>query len=111
MQVDPKEYGQFYAGDSYILLYSYLISGKEAWIIYFWQGRDSSLDEKGASALLAAELDRKLGGSPVQVRVVQNKGERVDHCIIRAAANSWSGFSFCCSLQSRTTSCSCSRAR
>jgi hypothetical protein len=34
-------------------------------------------DEKAASALLAAELDRKLGGSPVQVRVVQNKGECV----------------------------------
>jgi len=43
------------------------------YIIYFWQGRDSSTDEKGASALLAKELDDQLGDRPVQVRVVQGK--------------------------------------
>jgi advillin len=43
----------------------------DAWIIYFWQGRDSSSDEKGAAALLTVDLDNSLGGEPVQVRVVQ----------------------------------------
>jgi advillin len=72
--VDAKNYGQFFAGDSYLILYSYqLPGGKPAWIIYFWQGRDSSLDEKASSALLAVDMDRELGGSPVQVRVVQSK--------------------------------------
>jgi hypothetical protein len=70
----PKDqYGQFYAGDSYVLLYSYKINGKDAWIIYFWQGRDSSTDEKAASAIVAAQMDKDMGGAPVQVRVVQNK--------------------------------------
>jgi hypothetical protein len=72
--VDPSTYGQFYGGDSYIVLYSYKDQrGKEAWIIYFWQGRESSKDEIGASALLAKELDDSMGGAPVQVRVVQGK--------------------------------------
>jgi hypothetical protein len=66
-------YGQFFGGDSYILLYTYLVKGKENYIIYFWQGRDSSQDEKGASALLAVEMDDALGGAAVQVRVVQGE--------------------------------------
>lgn len=66
-------YGQFWAGDSFIVLYTYKINSKKAWIIYFWQGRDSTNDEKGASALFAKEMDDELGGDPVQVRVVQNK--------------------------------------
>lgn len=71
--LDKNLYGQFWAGDSFIVLYTYKINSKTAWIIYFWQGRDSSLDEKGTSALLAKEIDDELGGDPVQVRVVQNK--------------------------------------
>ena len=42
-------------------------------IIYFWQGKDSTKDEIGASALLAKDLDDEMGGAPVQVRVVQGK--------------------------------------
>lgn len=66
-------YGQFWAGDSFIVLYSYEINRKPAYIIYFWQGRDSSTDEKGASALIAKDMDDTMGGSPVQVRVTQGK--------------------------------------
>jgi len=70
----PKEkYGEFYSGDSFVILYTYLVNSKENYIIYFWQGLDSSQDEKGASALWAKNLDDKYGGAPVQVRVVQNK--------------------------------------
>jgi hypothetical protein len=70
----PKErYGEFYSGDSFVMLYTYLVNDKENYIIYFWQGLDSSQDEKGASALWAKNLDDKYGGAPVQVRVVQNK--------------------------------------
>lgn len=71
----PKElYGQFYGGDSYIVLYKYKDArGKDAAFIYFWQGLKSSQDEKAASAMLAMKLDDELGGYPVQCRVVQNK--------------------------------------
>lgn len=65
--------GEFYQGDSFVMLYTYLVNNKEEYIIYFWQGLESSQDEVGASALWAKELDDKYGGAPVQVRVVQNK--------------------------------------
>uniref|UniRef100_A0A672SKY7 Gelsolin n=1 Tax=Sinocyclocheilus grahami TaxID=75366 RepID=A0A672SKY7_SINGR len=71
--VDPSTYGQFYGGDSYIILYNYRHGGRQGHIIYIWQGKDSSQDEIGASAILAAQLDDELGGGPVQVRVVQGK--------------------------------------
>lgn len=71
--VEEKMYGQFFGGDSYVILYSYMHNSKEMHIIYFWQGLKSSQDERGASALQAKNLDDKMGGEPVQVRVVQNK--------------------------------------
>ena len=60
-------HGQFFGGDSYIVLYKYNANNREEAMIYFWQGRDSSKDEIGASALLAKDLDDELGGFPVQV--------------------------------------------
>lgn len=71
--VDPSTHGQFYGGDSYIILYNYSHGGRQGHIIYMWQGADSSHDEIGASAILGAQLDDELGGGPVQVRVVQGK--------------------------------------
>uniref|UniRef100_A0A671KBP4 Gelsolin n=1 Tax=Sinocyclocheilus anshuiensis TaxID=1608454 RepID=A0A671KBP4_9TELE len=71
--VDPSILGQFFGGDSYIILYSYKHGGRQGQIIYIWQGEESSQDEKGASAILAGQLDTELGGSPVQVRVIEGK--------------------------------------
>eukprot|EP01099_Mayorella_cantabrigiensis_P000414 TRINITY_DN1191_c0_g1_i1.p1 TRINITY_DN1191_c0_g1~~TRINITY_DN1191_c0_g1_i1.p1 ORF type:complete len:857 (-),score=275.17 TRINITY_DN1191_c0_g1_i1:59-2320(-) len=78
VDVPKPTYGQFFSGDSYVLLYSYggnPKAGKEHFnhIIYFWQGSSSSTDEKSSAALHAKELDDSMGGTPVQVRVVQNK--------------------------------------
>lgn len=70
----PKDqYGQFFSGDSYIVLFSYKVNSKDKYLIYFWQGRDSSNDEKGASALLTKQMDDELRGEATQVRVVQGK--------------------------------------
>ncbi|CAI5715495.1 unnamed protein product [Peronospora farinosa] len=71
----PKEqYGHFYNGDSYIVLHVVTpSSGKPTQVIYFWQGRSSTIDEKAASAILSTFLDDSLGGAPVQVRVTQGK--------------------------------------
>ena len=71
----PKEkYGQFYGGDSYVVLYTYTDKAqKEFRTIYFWEGLESSNDEKGTAALKAKELDDKYGGAPMQCRVVQGK--------------------------------------
>ncbi|CAH2316651.1 gelsolin isoform X2 [Pelobates cultripes] len=71
--VNESNYGQFYGGDSYIILYHYNSSGRQGQIIYTWQGGESSVDEITASAFLSAQLDADLGGGPVQVRVVQGK--------------------------------------
>lgn len=69
--VDTALHGHFYQGDCYVCRYTYN-KGKDQ-LIYFWQGRDSTNDERGASALLAKKLDDDFGGQATQVRVVQGK--------------------------------------
>lgn len=32
-----EKYGQFYGGDCYVMLYTYLVGDKEHYIVYFWQ--------------------------------------------------------------------------
>ncbi|XP_013925704.1 PREDICTED: gelsolin-like [Thamnophis sirtalis] len=71
--VDPATYGQFYGGDSYIILYNYRHGNKQGKIIYTWQGADSTQDEIATSAFLTVQLDEQLGGIAVQKRVVQGK--------------------------------------
>jgi len=74
LEAIPEDlHGLFYAGDSYVLKYTYMQGTKECYIIYFWQGRNSTKDEVGASALLAMKMDDDLGGAATQVRVVQGK--------------------------------------
>jgi len=76
-EVPPAEFGQFYEGDSYIVHYAYDQRGTEMHIIYFWQGRKSTADEKGTSAFLAKEIDDALGGKATQVRLEQ--GHETQH--------------------------------
>ena len=74
VEISAAKHGQFYGGDSYIVVYSYQKNRRNAAIIYFWLGRDSTADEIGTAALLASELDKQeFRGDAVQVRVTQGK--------------------------------------
>ncbi|CAK5122181.1 unnamed protein product [Meloidogyne enterolobii] len=64
----PKEqYGNFYSGDSYIILNTKNIG---EWDVHFWLGRNTSQDEMGTAAIKTVELDDSLNGLPVQYREV-----------------------------------------
>uniref|UniRef100_A0A8C6Y7W2 Supervillin n=1 Tax=Naja naja TaxID=35670 RepID=A0A8C6Y7W2_NAJNA len=83
----PKQsIGQFHEGDTYVIKWKYLVStsvgsrqkgdlqtrvvGKEKCVYFFWQGRHSTVSEKGTSALMTVELDEERGA---QVQVLQGK--------------------------------------
>jgi len=71
--VEVGEPNFLFGGDSYVILYKYDAGA----IVYFWQGLKSTTDERASSAIHAAELDNnQLGGSAIQVRVVQGREPR-----------------------------------
>jgi len=70
----PKErYGEFFDGDSYILLRTYKEKDapKIKWDLHFWLGKFTTQDEAGTAAYKTVELDDLLGTEPVQHREVQ----------------------------------------
>jgi gelsolin len=72
----PKEqHGQFFTGDSYIVLKTYKVDGSESLKhdIHIWIGNESSQDEYGTAAYKMVEADEYLGGTPVQHRQVQGR--------------------------------------
>jgi len=72
--VAKESHGQFFSGDSYIVLYKYRNGNRDSYVLFFWQGRDSSTDEKAASALLSVEMAAELADLPGSMcRVVQGK--------------------------------------
>jgi len=70
----PKEeYGNFFSGDSYILLHTYKpdpASEELAMDVHFWIGKHSSQDEYGTAAYKTVELDNFHNDLPVQHREV-----------------------------------------
>ncbi|KAL6422276.1 hypothetical protein ACFW04_010559 [Cataglyphis niger] len=82
--LDESSIGQFYSGDSYIVQWMYsvtvtgreltglpskhLAKGRDRSVYFIWQGRNASLNERGAAALLTVELGNDRGP---QIRVVQ----------------------------------------
>jgi len=74
--VPKNQYGTFYSGDSYIILYTYkphVQKDKQvfAWDAHFWLGTYTTQDEAGTAAYKTVELDDFLGGAPIQYREVQ----------------------------------------
>ncbi len=74
--LDESLHGMFFAGDSYVIKYTYEKPGGTGYIVYFWQGSQSSQDEKAVSAITAVQMDDEVGGKAVQVRVVQGREPR-----------------------------------
>lgn len=70
--VPEETYGMFFGGDSYVIKYHYSNKrGGQGYVIYYWQGKQSSTDEKAGSAIHAVRLDNELDGIATQVRVAQ----------------------------------------
>jgi len=70
----PKEqYGEFYSGDSYIILNTYTNPGEDVleYDVHFWIGKYSTQDEYGTAAYKTVELDTFLDDKPIQHREVQ----------------------------------------
>ena len=40
--VEKNQYGQFFSGDCYVILYTHLVYGKENYIVYYWLGQVST---------------------------------------------------------------------
>jgi gelsolin len=69
------QYGQFFRGDSYIVLKTYKEKSSDAFKhdIHIWIGSESTADEYGTAAYKMVEADEYLGGTPVQYRQVEGK--------------------------------------
>ncbi|KAK2816053.1 hypothetical protein Q7C36_022324 [Tachysurus vachellii] len=67
VQLDSKQLGVFYTGDSYIILNKH----HEGAELHMWIGEESSRDEQCACAMLATQLDQFLGRDVVQHRQEQ----------------------------------------
>lgn len=68
-----EDYGEFYNGDSYIILNTYKDDDSEELLydVHFWIGKNSTQDEYGTAAYKTVELDTLLDDKPVQHREVQ----------------------------------------
>lgn len=70
----PRDkHGQFYDGDSFIVLYSYKVGDEEklGHDIFFWLGSHTTQDEAGTAAYKTVELDEFLEGAATQHREIQ----------------------------------------
>ncbi|KAF8568910.1 hypothetical protein P879_03332 [Paragonimus westermani] len=70
--INEHDYGQFYNGDSYIVLNISKKNDTLAYDVHFWIGQHSTQDEYGTAAYKTVELDTLLDGAAVQHREVEN---------------------------------------
>jgi len=71
-----EEYGQFFSGDSYIILNTYKPDPDNEELnydVHFWIGKASTQDEYGSAAYKTVELDTYLDDAAVQHREVQGR--------------------------------------
>ncbi|XP_030834900.1 gelsolin-like protein 1 [Strongylocentrotus purpuratus] len=70
---EKDQYGEFFNGDSYIILNTYKDPEGDAlkYDVHFWIGKYSTQDEYGTAAYKTVELDTLLDDKPIQHREVQ----------------------------------------
>jgi hypothetical protein len=75
------DYGAFYTGDSYLVLWAKNVGTSKRVVrdIFYWIGAESTQDEYGAAAIKAVELDDRFGGEPTQHREVQYHESELFH--------------------------------
>jgi hypothetical protein len=74
VQLEEAFHGHFYMGDAYIVLDTFFNDESELdWRIYFWIGRDASLDKKACSAMHAVNLRNMLGAKGRTIREEQGE--------------------------------------
>lgn len=66
-----EQYGEFFNGDSYIILNTYKEEEEIKYDVHFWIGKYSTQDEYGTAAYKTVELDTFLDDKPIQHREVQ----------------------------------------
>ncbi|XP_022832537.1 gelsolin-like isoform X2 [Spodoptera litura] len=70
--VPKSHHGNFYSGDSYIVLSTTGEEDRLAWDIHFWLGSKTSQDEAGSAAVLTVNMDdEQFHGAAIQHREVQ----------------------------------------
>ncbi|KAL0809030.1 hypothetical protein ABMA28_012672 [Loxostege sticticalis] len=70
--VPKHQYGNFYTGDSYIVLKTTGDEPRLSWDVHFWLGSKTSTDEAGAAAILSVNMDdHRFNGAAIQHRETQ----------------------------------------
>ncbi|KAL7713857.1 Villin [Entamoeba marina] len=62
--VSPEFHGQFYSMNDYIIDYQ---DPKEELIVFYWQGKDTSIKSRGKTSVLTSNLTRQTGAKSIRV--------------------------------------------
>jgi len=79
-ELDPIEAEDFYSKESYVLLFQFMQKNREGpgersmHVMYYWLGKDCKVGDKGVTAQLAVEIDKKYGAP--QRRIPHGKEDR-----------------------------------
>ncbi|XP_037063917.1 villin-like protein isoform X1 [Peromyscus leucopus] len=71
--VDPRHHGQLCSGNCYLALYTYQKLGRVRYILYLWQGHQTTIEDTNALNLNAEELDLMYQGALVQEHVTMGR--------------------------------------
>ncbi|GAA5806973.1 hypothetical protein MFLAVUS_000322 [Mucor flavus] len=92
--VPESHYGQFYQGDSYIILKSTKKDNSDGLIhnIHFWLGLETTQDEAGTAAYKTVELDDFLDTYAVQHREIQKRESQLFNSYFKTVTYLQGGF-------------------
>ncbi|KAL1781652.1 villin isoform X1 [Sigmodon hispidus] len=71
--MDPKHHGQLCSGNCYLALYTYQNLGRVRYILYLWQGHQTTIEDTKALNCSAEELDLTYQGALVQEHVTMGR--------------------------------------